>query len=198
MATTDTSGDLERELLREEARGWWIYLITGSIWLIFGWIVLSARSEITTVWAVAIYAGVLFFMFGMGELLAAFVVDSWRWLHGILGVIGIIAGIMAFAWPDQTFLTLAALIGWFLLFDGTLQLAVALMRRHEYDLWWLLLILGVVEILIAFWAIGYPGRSIVLLIIWVGATALAKGIALIVAGFALHSSAKRLAPPATA
>jgi uncharacterized membrane protein HdeD (DUF308 family) len=137
-------------------------------------------------------------MFGMGELLAAFVVDSWRWLHGILGVIGIIAGIMAFAWPDQTFLTLAALIGWFLLFDGTLQLAVALMRRHEYDLWWLLLILGVVEILIAFWAIGYPGRSIVLLIIWVGATALAKGIALIVAGFALHSSAKRLAPPATA
>ena len=198
MATTETSDDLERELLREEARGWWIYLITGSIWLIFGWIVLSARSEITTVWAVAVYAGVLFFMFGLGELLAAFVVDSWRWLHAALGVIGIIAGFVAFAWPDQTFLTLAALIGWFLLFDGTMQLSVAIMRRHEYDLWWLLLILGVVEILIAFWAIGYPGRSIVLLIIWVGASALAKGIALIVNGFALHSSAKHLAPPAAA
>jgi uncharacterized membrane protein HdeD (DUF308 family) len=193
MATSDITADAEeRALLREEARGWWIYLITGSIWLVFGWIVLSARSEITTVWAVAIYAGVLFFMFGMGELLAAFVVDSWRWLHAILGVVGIIAGIIAFAWPDQTFLTLAALMGWFLLIDGTMQLATAIARRHEYDLWWLLLILGVVEILIAFWAIGYPGRSILLLIIWVGATALAKGIGLIVAGFALHSSAKRL------
>jgi uncharacterized membrane protein HdeD (DUF308 family) len=197
MTTTETD-DLERELLWEEARGWWIYLITGSIWLIFGWIVLSARSEITTVWAVAVYAGVLFFMFGLGELLAAFVVDSWRWLHGALGLLGIIAGFVAFVWPDQTFLTLAALIGWFLLFDGTMQLSVAIVRRHEYDLWWLLLILGVVEILIAFWAIGYPGRSIALLIVWVGATALAKGIALIVNGFALHSSAKRLPPPAAA
>jgi uncharacterized membrane protein HdeD (DUF308 family) len=194
MATSDITADAqERALLREEARGWWIYLITGAIWLIFGWIVLSARSEITTVWAVAIYAGVLFFMFGLGELLAAFVVDSWRWLHAILGVVGIIAGIIAFAWPDQTFLTLAALMGWFLLIDGTMQLAAAIARRHDYDLWWLLLIVGVVEIMIAFWAIGYPGRSIVLLIVWVGATALAKGIGLIIAGFALHSSAKRLA-----
>jgi uncharacterized membrane protein HdeD (DUF308 family) len=135
-------------------------------------------------------------MFGLGELLAAFVVDSWRWLHAILGVIGIIAGFIAFVWPEQTFLTLAALIGWFLLIDGTMQLSVAIVRRHDYDLWWLLMILGIVEILIAFWAIGYPGRSIVLLIIWVGATALVKGITLIVAGFALHSSAKRIAPPA--
>lgn len=195
MATVSSDNDVERSLLLEEAKGWWIYLITGSIWLIFGWIVLSARSEITTVWAVAVYAGVLFFMFGIGEILAAIVVDSWRWLHAILGVIGLVAGIVAFVWPDQTFLTLAALIGWFLLFDGTMQLSVAIMRRHEYDLWWLLLILGIVEILIAFWAIGYPGRSIVLLVVWVGATALAKGITLIVAGFALHSSAKRVVPP---
>ena len=43
---------------------------------------------------------------------------------------------------------------------------------------------------IAFWAIGYPGRSIVLLVIWVGATALAKGFAQIVRGFALHGLEK--------
>jgi uncharacterized membrane protein HdeD (DUF308 family) len=188
MATTASGDDFAGE-----ARGWWIFLITGAIWLIFGWVVLSARSEISTVWAVAVYAGILFLVFGLGELMSAFVVEGWRWLHALMGIVGIVAGVVAFAWPDQTFLTLAALMGWFLLFDGTLQLVGALMRRHEYDLWWLLMIIGIAEILIAFWAIGYPGRSIALLVIWVGASALAKGIAQIIAAFALHSSAKKLA-----
>jgi uncharacterized membrane protein HdeD (DUF308 family) len=81
------------------------------------------------------------------------------------------------------------------------QLSVAILRRHDDDLWWLLLLIGAAEVLIAFWAIGYPGRSILLLIVWVGATALAKGIGLIVSGFALHKSAKRVSsvpPPAYA
>jgi uncharacterized membrane protein HdeD (DUF308 family) len=162
--------------------------------LLFGWVVLSARSEITTVWAVAVYAGILFLMFGVGELATAMLVPHLRWLHIVLGIIGLIAGINAFVWPEQTFFTLAAIIGWFLLFEGTFQIAAALARRHESDLWWLLLIVGVIEVLIAFWAIGYPGRSVALLIIWVGASALAKGLAQIIGAFALRSIG-RLASP---
>jgi len=182
--------EADEALLEEGRRMWWVPLITGSIWLIFGWIVLSARDSTSTVWAVVIYAGILFLLFGIGELMTAMVIPAWRWLHLLLGVLGIVAGIVAFVWPDQTFLTLAALLAWFLLFDGTIQLISAIESRHVNDIWWLLLILGVVEILIAFWAIGYPGRSIVLLIIWVGATALAKGIAQIIAAFALRSGPK--------
>ncbi len=55
------------------------------------------------------------------------------------------------------------------------------------------LIMGIAEVLIGFWAIGYTGRSIALLIIWVGATALAKGFTQIVRGFALHGLKKDLA-----
>jgi uncharacterized membrane protein HdeD (DUF308 family) len=192
MSTMTTIDPEDRAFLEMQSRGWWIYLVTGSLWLIFGWIVLSARNNITTVWAVAVYAGILFFLFGVGELFAALAVAGWRWLHAILAILGIVAGVIAFAWPSQTFLTLAALIGWFLLVDGTLQIGGALARRHDYDLWWMLLVLGLVEILIAFWAIGYPGRSIVLLIVWVGATALAKGLGQIVGAFALRSDRREL------
>jgi len=189
--TTPSADDL-RELVEEESRGWWLYLITGAAWLVFGWIVLSSRSEITTVWAVAVFAGMLFLLFGVGEIATSFVAQSWRWWHLILGVVGIIAGITAFAWPEPTFLTLAAVIGWYLLFEGTLQIAAALARRDTVDVWWLFLIIGVVEVLIAFWAIGYPGRSVALLIVWVGASALAKGMTQIIGGFALHSVARDL------
>jgi uncharacterized membrane protein HdeD (DUF308 family) len=181
------------DVVQEAGRGWWVYLVTGGIWLVFGWVVLSVRSEITTVWGVVVYAGILFFMFGFGELAAAFVAPGYRWLHAIFAAVGIIAGIGAFVWPGQTFVTLAAFIGWFLLFDGTFQLIGGLMRRHEVDLWWLFLIIGVLEVLVAFWAIGYPGRSITLLVVWVGASALAKGMAQIFGAFALHHAERALA-----
>jgi uncharacterized membrane protein HdeD (DUF308 family) len=160
--------------------------VTGGLWIVFGFIVLSARSEITTVWAVAVYAGILFFLVGVGELVTAFVVRGWRWLHLLLGIAGILAGIMCFVWPRQTFITLAAILAWYLLFDGTFQIIAAFTSRHAHEFWWMYLIMGVLEVLIAFWAIGYPGRSVVLLVIWVGATALAKGFTHIVRGFALH------------
>src|SRR5262249_36501150 len=116
-------------VLEAESRSWWVYLITGALWIIFGFIVLSARTEITTVWAVAIYAGILFFLVGVGELTTAFMVSGWKWLHAIFGVIAIIAGIFAFAWPGQTFVTLAVILAWYLLFDGIFQIVAAFYAR---------------------------------------------------------------------
>ena len=46
--------------------------------------------------------------------------------------------------------------------------------------------------LIGFWAIGYAGRSISLLVVWVGATALARGISSLFVGFGLHGAGKEL------
>jgi uncharacterized membrane protein HdeD (DUF308 family) len=181
------------EILVAESHTWWVYLVTGALWIIFGFVVLSARSEITTVWAVAIYAGVLFFLVGIGELVTAFAVQGWRWLHAVFGVAAIIAGVFAFGWPGQTFITLAVILAWYLLFDGTFQIVAAFTSRHEHEFWWMFLIMGTLEVLIAFWAIGYPGRSVVLLVIWVGATALAKGFTQIVRGFALRSMKRELA-----
>jgi uncharacterized membrane protein HdeD (DUF308 family) len=180
------------EVIEAESHTWWVYLVTGALWIVFGFIVLSARSEITTVWAVAIYAGILFFLVGVGELVTAFAVTGWRWLHVLFGIVAIVAGIFAFAWPGQTFITLAIILAWYLLIDGIFQIVAAFYARHEHEWWWMFLIMGVLEVLIGFWAIGYPGRSIILLVIWVGATALAKGFTQIVRGLALHGVKKEL------
>jgi len=45
-----------------------------------------------------------------------------------------------------------------------------------YDLWWLTLIAGVLQVAIGFWATGYPGRSAWLLLVWVGIGALIRGV----------------------
>jgi uncharacterized membrane protein HdeD (DUF308 family) len=184
----DTTPDADE--LIEVSKGWWLYLVAGILWIIFGWIVLSFNFD--TVWAIAIFFGFGFIIGGIMELYVGFQSDSWRWLHIVFAVIAILAGIVALIWPGQTFLVLAAIIGWYILFAGIMDIVISISTREDSDLWWLQLILGIVEVLIGFWAVGYAGRSIAVLVIWVGASALARGISSIVLGFGLHSTGKEL------
>ena len=152
---------------------WWGYLVAGIAWLIYAFIVLS--FDIATIWAIALFAGFLFVASALSEFLIAMVAPDWKWAHVLLGLVFVGGAVFCFAWPEATFVVLAAIIAWVLLFQGIFNIVVAFSNR-EYQLWWFWLVLGIAEILIAFWAIGYEGRSIALLVIWVGASALAKGI----------------------
>jgi uncharacterized membrane protein HdeD (DUF308 family) len=173
-----------------DTRHWWIFLVTGALWIIFAWVVLT--FDIDTVWTIAVFFGLALLAGGVLSIVTGLDAPSWRWLHITFGVIAIIGGFFALAWPGQTFLVMAAIIGWYVLLTGILDLVVAFSTKDENDLWWLQLILGIAQILIGFWAVGYTGRSIALLVIWVGATALARGISNLVIGFGLHGADKQL------
>ena len=174
----------------EDTKAWWVFLLGGVLWILFAWVVLSIDYD--TVWAVALYFGFGLIAGGLMGVLSGMVTRSWRWVHVSFGVLSIVAGIITLIWPGQTFLVLAAVIGWFVMLAGVLDLATAFATREESDLWWLQLLLGLAEVLIGFWAIGYAGRSISLLVVWVGATALARGISSLFMGFALHGAGKEL------
>ena len=174
----------------EATRWWWLFLVTGVLWILYAFVVLSFTVE--TVWAVALLFGVGFIMGGLFEFMLASVAESWRWLHIVFGIVAIAAGILALVWPRQTFLVLAAITGWYLMIDGIMGIIVAVSTRTINDLWWLGLVLGIAEVLIGFWAVGYIGRSIALLVVWVAAGALARGISDLMAGFTVHGADKKM------
>jgi len=62
---------------------------------------------------------------------------------------------------------------------------VAILLRGV-ELWWVGLISGTIQILLAFWAAGDFGHKAFLLVVWVGASALAHGIVQIVTAFRLR------------
>jgi uncharacterized membrane protein HdeD (DUF308 family) len=185
--------DISRDVvddIQPVTQKWWLFLVSGILWIMFAFVVLS--WDLTTVWAVAVFAGIGFIAGGAMELVTAAMSDSWKWLHVLVGVISIVAGIAALVWPGQTFLILAAIIGWYVLFSGIIDIVGAFVAREMSDLWWLTLILGIAQVLIGFWAVGYAGRSIALLVIWVGATALARGLSSLFIAFGLHSAGKEI------
>jgi uncharacterized membrane protein HdeD (DUF308 family) len=161
---------------------WWWLLITGVAWMVVALILL--RFDYTSVSAISVLFGVVAIMAGVLEFGVMFMAEGWwRVLNGLLAVVFIVTGIVAFIHPGNTFAALAAVFSFFLIFAGTFDIIIAISVRREIEVWWLQLIGGIAELLIGFWAAGYYGRSAVLLVAWVAAIAIIRGVRDIVLAF---------------
>jgi uncharacterized membrane protein HdeD (DUF308 family) len=161
---------------------WWLFLITGVGWTIVGLILL--RFNYTSVHAISLLFGFVAIAAGVMEVVMVFVVPGWwKLLNGLLAIAFLVAGVVAFVHPGNTFVALAAIFSFFLLFAGTFDIIQSIAAKDEISVWWLQLIGGIIEIFLAFWAAGDYGRSTVLLIAWVCAFALIRGVRDIVYAF---------------
>jgi len=165
----------EREVVEEAAGRWWMFLISGIAWLVFALLVF--QWNYTTVYAISILFGVVALFAAVNEFVTIAVsTTGWKVVHGILGALFVIAGIWALVHPHNAFATLAALVGFFLLFKGIFDVTVAVMAKGYFDLWWLQLTIGILEILLAFWVAGSFRDKAILLVAYVGIVALSRGI----------------------
>jgi uncharacterized membrane protein HdeD (DUF308 family) len=170
-------------------RRWWLFLITGSLWLLFSLVVF--RFDIHTVTAVGVVVAVLCIAAGVNELIAVSVsTGGWKVVRAVLGVMFSLIGLLALVYPHRTFVEVAAIFSFFLLIKGSFDMFTALTLRRDLDVWWVPFAVGVAEILLAFWAAGNFGREAVLLVVWVGAGALARGVTEIVLAFRLRDLAR--------
>jgi uncharacterized membrane protein HdeD (DUF308 family) len=108
-------------------------------------------------------------------------------------VLFIAVGIWALVHPYDTFKTLAALVGAFLLIKGIFDITVAFVTKEEFELWWMQLVIGLIEIMLAFWVAGNFREKAILLVVYVGIIALSRGISEIFVAFKLKGLRRRLA-----
>ena len=161
---------------------WWLFLITGIGWAIVGLIVL--RFNYTSVHAISLLFGFVAIAAGVMEVVMVFVVPGWwKLLNGVLALAFIAAGVVALIHPGNTFVALAAVFSFFLVFAGMFDIIMSIASRHEIDVWWLQLIGGIILLFLGIWAAGDYGRSAVVLIAWVAAFALIRGVRDIVYAF---------------
>jgi uncharacterized membrane protein HdeD (DUF308 family) len=182
----------EREVVEEAAERWWLFLLTGIAWLVFALIVF--QWSYTTVYAVSFLFGFVALFAGLNEFFQITVsTPGWKIVHGILGVLFVLAAIWAFVHPHNAFATLAALIGLFLLFKGIFDITAAFATKDQFELWWLQLMVGIVEILLAFWIAGSFKNKVILLVAYVGIIALSRGITEIFLAIKLKGLRRRVA-----
>jgi len=100
----------------------------------------------------------------------------------LLGILAVIVGIIAIAWPGVTILALVILFAIYAFMAAGLQAARAFSGRAAGPVFGHLL-LGLVDLAAGVIALVWPGPTAFVLVILVAAWALASGIAEIVAGF---------------
>jgi uncharacterized membrane protein HdeD (DUF308 family) len=164
---------------------WWLLLVTGIGWMLVALIVL--RFDYKSVSAISLLFGFVAIAAGVLEIGVLFLAAGWwKLLHALAAIVFIAAGVVAFIHPGNTFAALAAVFSFFLIFAGTFDIIVAISARREIDVWWLQLIGGIIELALGFWAAGYYGRSAILLVAWVAALAVIRGVNNIVLAFRIR------------
>ena len=98
------------------------------------------------------------------------------WLLLLRGIAAIVFGVLAFAWPGLTLVTLVLLYGAFALVDGVLALIAAFTGGAKpVPTWWLILV-GLVGIAAGLVTFLWPGITAIVPVMFIGAWALVHGI----------------------
>jgi uncharacterized membrane protein HdeD (DUF308 family) len=97
------------------------------------------------------------------------------WLLLLRGIAAIIFGVLAFAWPGLTLLTLILFYGAFALVDGVLAIIAAITGGAAAPRWWLAIVglLGIAAGLLTFLM---PGLSALVLLFFIAGWAIATGV----------------------
>lgn len=166
---------LARAVAERAAKLWWVFLVTGVIWIVAGIVVLmlDARSVFVVGYAVA---GILLAM-GIQEIMIASAVERLKWLRYGLGIFFLIGGIYALFNPAWTTASLAASLGFLFFLLGVFWILEAVAQRDETKLWLLGLASGILMLGFAVWASQqYMMTRLTTLLVFAGIWAILHGV----------------------
>jgi uncharacterized membrane protein HdeD (DUF308 family) len=170
------------------ARSWWLILVAGLISLVFGALILSIDWSVA---GLAAFVGTLFIIQGAAFVITRPLDGGTRSSNIVAGLLGIGAGIALLVWPDRGLYVLALFVGVWIVTSGLLHIVGAFANRHA-PYWWLVLILGVIEVPIGIWAMRRPGLTLAVIITLTGVWAIVTGIWQCLIAFEVRNLPRRL------
>jgi uncharacterized membrane protein HdeD (DUF308 family) len=114
------------------------------------------------------------------------------WVVGIMGVLGIVVGIVAFVYPGITALSLLYLAAFWSIVLGAFQIVAAIRVRRDLpgELW--MIAGGVIAVLFGVYLVVLPGAGLLSLVWLVGIWAVLFGIASLMFAWSLRGHQARL------
>lgn len=116
----------------------------------------------------------------MNEVLA----NNW-WAVALRGIIAILFGIVAFAIPGITMLSLVVIFAAYSFVDGVFGIMMAVLGARRGERWIWLLLSGILGIVVSVIAVLWPGITILAYVLLVAAWALISGAFMLVSAFRL-------------
>jgi uncharacterized membrane protein HdeD (DUF308 family) len=176
----DLGRTLSREVAQSIASNWWVLLLNGLLLILAGVLIFSIDW---TVGSLSTFIGALFIFQGLSMALISGVDGAARRANVISGLLSVAAGVVIIAWPTPGLVALAIFVGAWLIVIGTINISGAFAARSILPDWWLVLILGLLEIPLGVLALADPGATLAAIITVGGIWGVAVGITRIVLAF---------------
>jgi len=180
------------------SRDWWVFAIRGVAAVVFG--ILAFIWPETTLTVLVILFGAYVLVDGVALLVALVRGDAvarrHAWAVGVIGVLGIVAGVVTFAWPGLTAMSLLYLVAFWALATGSFQLIAAVALRHELDGEFWMAAGGVASMVFGVLLVAFPGAGLISLVWLVGIWAVVFGASSLGLAYRLHEIDAALSKPA--
>jgi uncharacterized membrane protein HdeD (DUF308 family) len=190
---TDVRSDHASQAL---AQNWWLIALRGVLAIIFGIIALVLPGP--TMLSLVLLFSAYMLVDGIVGIVSAIRAirnkeDRWGWLI-VEGLLNIAVGVVAFLWPGITVLAFVLLVAAWAIVTGAAMTVAAFRLNVDHGRWWLLLG-GLVSLIYGALLVAAPLIGAVVLTWWMGAYAIAFGVALLVLSFRLRSRQQEHAAP---
>lgn len=167
---------------------WWTILFAGIVTLAFGTIVIT--WPLMTLGFLVIFFGALAIVFGAIGIIRSFFLikkDKNWWILLLEGILGIIVGIMVFAWPIKTSIFLVYFIGAWLIITGITAIAQGGTAKNSGSI-----VTGILGLMLGIFILFRPPfYATATLLLFIGFFAIFRGIALIVDSIVIAVAQKR-------
>ena len=114
------------------------------------------------------------------------ILSRYWWMILLRGVISILFGIMVFAWPGISLVSLVLLFGAFALADGFGNVVTAFGGRREHENWWVLLFAGLAGVALGVLTFLNPAVTALALLFYIAVWAIVTGVLQIVTAIRLR------------
>jgi len=177
----------QTELFRD-ARSYGTFLIVAGVLGVIAGVLALAYPDITLL-ALALIAGINLMLLGILALIDSFGGDrdaGDRVLAGVIGILGLIAGLVVIRRPGESLLALVVIIGVWLVVTGIVDFIRAFSRLENRAL---RLLAALVDVILGILILALPKLSLGTLAILVGLAFLIRGVVAVVSGIGLRRAA---------
>jgi uncharacterized membrane protein HdeD (DUF308 family) len=163
---------------------WWAFALRGVVAIVFGilafaWPGLTLATLIFLFGAFAIINGIM-------AIISAIRTHERVWLMLLEGVLGIIAGIVTFAWPGLTGLVLLYFIAAWAIVTGIIEVISAVRLRNHVAHEWSWIIGGVLSVVFGILLLAQPGAGALAVAWLVGIYAVLFGVSMILVAWRVY------------
>ena len=185
----DFAHKLSREAAERVSRNWSLLLFNGLLLIVAGVLIFSIDWSVRSL---ATFIGALFILEGLVMALTTGIDRRVRQANVLTGLLSVAAGVAIIVWPAPGIVAVAIFLGAWLIVIGTITISSSLAARHFIPDWWLLLILGLLEVPLGVLALADPGATLAAIITVGGIWAVAVGVMRVILSFEVKSLPKRV------